>query len=228
MSEEFMAHFICDNAVNPDVVEKCFNVLTASEVIDWGSDEIPQPIFNDKLMSLGSMHVVLAEAKYKRTAIHGEGAAERFWMSYAYAHGMFIRMKYAFMDIGTHIKYSRSGESFYWGKPTDALMTEDEFTKHVEKENRRDPPPAAELKIWFDHILASNTHFYVLFSEKPYEDDDLQHMPPYFRGDLMEGRNLVEMDSETAQRFFIEQFGDKYDMDSHHDTIMRPIFKITH
>jgi len=107
-------------------------------------------------------------------------------------------------------------------------MTEDEFTKHVEKENRRDPPPAAELKIWFDHILASNTHFYVLFAEKPYEDDDLQHMPPYFRGDLMEGRNLVEMDSETAQRFFIEQFGDKYDMDSHHDTIMRPIFKITH
>jgi len=226
MSEELIVHFVCDNKIDTDIVEKKFNTMAADEVIGRGEGGIPTPIFNGAVMPRNN-YITLSESSFKKITIGNEKNANKFWVSYAYGESMFLRKKYTLLDIETHMLASNSGETFYFGRPTDPALTPEEFAKYMEETAKLDPPPTDELKEWFDYILSENTHFYILFSIMPYEIEEMEEYPIFLRGNLIEGRRVVELDSKTAQDYFIKQFDIWFHTRDFGDSVYETIFKIS-
>ena len=190
MSEKFMVHFVCDNAIDPSVTDEKFAVYT--EVASYFNNNSVKAIFAD----------------FKKLSIPDVGNDKKFWLTYEYGHNLFMRSKYVFLDSLQGMLLGRDGETLPFGK--DSGLSDQEYTAEM---YARISPPADELKSLFDYILSLNTHFYILLSLMPFQEemDDFDSFPCYHRGNLMEGRKVVEMDSETAQALLIKDVEEWFD-----------------
>jgi len=222
-SDIFIAHFVCDNAVVSSVAEDKFNLY--SKDVSYYNDSNIETDFAD----------------FKKVHILDEGVAEKFWVTYRYAHNLFMRNKYVFWDFFRGMLLGRNGETLPISGGEENNLSEQEYLAEVASKTH---PPVNELKSLFDYMLSVNTHFYVLLSLMPFEEeqDDFPSFPIYHRGNLIEGRKIVELDSETAQAHFIEQVGKWHDKivnykwtlddgfpayDSRQDPLFQTIFKIS-
>jgi len=220
--EIFLTHFICDNALDPTFAEEKFNVYTKD-----------MSYFNDN-------NIKTKFANFKELPMLGNSSETIFWLTYEYGHNLFMRGKYMFLDSFGGVLVGRKGETLPFGSGHNDL-SEQEFIAELTSTTC---PPANELKLLFDYILSINTHFYILLSLMPFDEemDEFDSFPCYHRGDLMEGRKIVEMNSEAAQTYFIECVGKWYDelinykwtpsdgfptYDSRQDPLFQAIFKIT-
>jgi len=222
-----MSHIIVDNKIDTDFIEKTFNaglnfgetasteeVLTSffqSGVIT-NVDEI---ITSEVLTSFFQSGVITNVDEIITSFLQYEGLvsvgdeinAKKYCYCFANGDKLFFRRK--FPNIRLHkdgwIYLSRQGEE------VPALGDNAYDEEFIEKISQSEKPPFAELKIMFEHILSTNDHFYIFFSDL-YVDDNIEG-DGEFINEAIRKREIRGLASGIARNFLVNLFN----VDKHAD-----------